>query len=112
MHLPLSLSAWPGDGFNDALKQELQTRDKSELPLQQGIRHGNITGSSAFSVLPISADERNGAIQAKVGIFYTSIVAGCSCADDPTPVGEINEYCEVLISIDKQDARAEVRLLD
>ena len=45
------------------------------------------------------------------GIFYTGVVAGCSCADDPTPVEEQHEYCEVLIEINRATAEAVIRLL-
>ena len=45
------------------------------------------------------------------GIFYRSVIGGCSCADDPTPVDEQAEYCEVVVEIDKVTAEAKVTLL-
>ena len=33
--------------------------------------------------------------------FDTSLIAGCSCADDPTPVEPQPEYCEVELQIEK-----------
>ncbi|MCW9015161.1 MAG: hypothetical protein OQL06_15445, partial [Gammaproteobacteria bacterium] len=47
----------------------------------------------------------------KTGIFYSGIIAGCSCADDPTPTDEITEYCEVLFEINKQSAETRITLL-
>jgi hypothetical protein len=47
----------------------------------------------------------------KAGIFYTGVIAGCSCADDPTPVDELNEYCVVQFDIDRMTAETTVRLL-
>ena len=41
----------------------------------------------------LSASEDAGLLRVKAGIFYTGIIAGCSCADDPTPIDELNEYC-------------------
>ena len=42
-------------------------------------------------------------VQAKVGVFFSEIVGGCSCGDDPITV---NAYCEILVSIDKKTAQA------
>jgi len=39
-----------------------------------------------------------------VGVFFQSVIGGCSCTDDPTPASEINEYCEALLEIDKATA--------
>ena len=43
--------------------------------------------------------------------LYSGIIAGCSCADNPTPVSELNEYCEVQLEIDKKTAETKVALL-
>jgi hypothetical protein len=43
----------------------------------------------------ISRADQPDCIQVKAGLLYTGIIVGCSCADDPTPVDEINEYCEM-----------------
>jgi len=50
-------------------------------------------------------------IRVKAGIFYTGVIAGCSCADDPTPIDEQNEYCVVQFDIDRTTADATVTLL-
>jgi len=34
-----------------------------------------------------------------IGVFYHSLIAGCNCADDPTPVDKINEYLTLNIVI-------------
>ncbi|MEZ5541890.1 MAG: hypothetical protein R3F42_07590 [Pseudomonadota bacterium] len=49
-------------------------------------------------------------IHARAGLFYTGIIAGCSCADDPTPVEEQAEYCVVDITIDRLTGAATIRL--
>jgi len=59
----------------------------------------------------MNASEEADFIHAKVGIFYSGIIAGCSCADDPTPISELNEYCEVQLAIDKNTAEATVTLV-
>jgi hypothetical protein len=56
----------------------------------------------------INVTEDEAAIHVTAGIFYKGIMAGCSCADDPTPVGENPEYCEVRIDIDRVTAETTV----
>jgi hypothetical protein len=56
------------------------------------------------------ADEA-GFIRVKTGIFYSGIIAGCSCTDDPTPMSELAEYCVVQFDIDKKSAETTVTLL-
>lgn len=107
-----SRAAWGTPAFNETLKQELQQLDPAQLPLQQGLsRTSYATDSPHTAVIMGVADDAH-FIRAKVGIFYAGIIAGCSCADDPTPVTEETEFCEVLVAIDKVTADARVTLLD
>ena len=55
---------------------------------------------------------RANSILVKAGIFYTGIIAGCSCADDPTPLDEQNEYCELELNINKETAETTIVLLE
>jgi hypothetical protein len=59
----------------------------------------------------ISVVDEPARLRVKAGLFYTGIIAGCSCADDPTPVDEVSEYCEVCIEIDRDTTEATVTLL-
>jgi hypothetical protein len=63
-------------------------------------------------VVVLGVAEEPDYIRVKAGIFYQGIIAGCSCADDPTPVGEQTEYCVVQFDIDKQTAEARITLLE
>ncbi len=110
MHFPESLQAWPDDNFDETLKTELEALDKLQLPLQQGLNQSSHVGPSPFSTMVLSTSEHPEYILAKAGVFYTGIIAGCNCADDPTPVDEISEYCEVRITINKQTARTRIEL--
>lgn len=62
------------------------------------------------TALLLAAEADAGTIRAKVGIFFASLVAGCSCADDPTSGDEQAEYCEALVEIDRETAAARVTL--
>ena len=52
-----------------------------------------------------------GCPEIKLGVFYKGIVTGCSCADDPTPNNESNEYCVVQLLLDKEDASVDIQIL-
>jgi hypothetical protein len=110
LRLSKSLGAWGTPDFNAVLKGELEQLGAEQLPLQQGLSAGSYALDTRLSVMIIAVSEQAGVIRAKAGIFYTGMVAGCNCADDPTPVEEHSEYCEVEVEIDRTTAAATVVL--
>ena len=108
--LAKALAAWNSPEFKDALKLEMEKLDSQQLPLQQGLTTGSYVTDSKISVMIISVADKVSFIGVKAGIFYSSIIAGCNCADDPTPVDENSEYCKVLVTIDKSTAETTVVL--
>ena len=110
--LPHSLNAWGTPGFNDVVKHEIEQLDATLLPLQQGLARSSHVTDRPLQAMVIGAHEEAGLIRVKAGIFYTGIIASCSCADDPTPIDELTEYCVVQIDIDRTTADATVTLLD
>ncbi len=112
MYLIESLRAWGTPAFGETLKRELEQLDAARLPLQQGLSRTSYATDSPRTAIVIGATEGTQSIHARVGIFYAGIIAGCSCADDPTPVNEENEYCEVHVDIDKATGAATVTLID
>jgi hypothetical protein len=110
--LPQSRENWDTDAFDSVLKQELYSLDADMLPLQQGLRHSSYAVSDKLTITILNKNEDDENIIVKVGLFYNGIIAGCNCADDPTPVDEINEYCDALICINKQTAEATARLVN
>ncbi len=111
MQLTASLDAWGTTAFETTLKHELEQMDVSLLPLQQALTQSSYTSGEKRSVRLIRVTDDVDAIHVKTGIFYTGIIPGCSCADDPTPMSEINEYCEVQFDIDKKSAETAIILL-
>ncbi len=111
MQLSQSLAAWKTPDFNAVFKAEVKRLDPDLLPLQQGLAHSSVAKADdlAISILETGASECE--IQIRAGLLYAGIIAGCSCADDPTPIDEINEYCEVSFVIDRQTGAAKVTLL-
>jgi hypothetical protein len=110
--LTLSLQAWNTDAFIAILKQEICSLDAGLLPLQQGLKYSSIANAQNLSVSVLKAEDDEDHIFVKAGLFYTGIIAGCNCADDPTPVDENNEYCEILLCINKKTAETTVSLID
>jgi len=106
-----TLNAWGTPDFNDTLKKEIEQIDAAQLPLQQGLSTGSYAIDDKINVMIISVSEAAGSIRVKAGIFYSGIIAGCSCADDPTPVNKESEYCVVQLDINKQTAATTVVLL-
>lgn len=111
IRLDKALSAWGAPGFEAALKQEIAQLGAGQLPLQQGLSTGNYVASGPITVVINSVAELEEIIRVKAGIFYQSVLAGCSCAGDPTPVSENNEYCEVQLDVDKATAATAVTLV-
>jgi len=108
--LAKSLSAWGTPAFNDVLKKEIECLDAQCLPLQQGLLHSSYATDSDFNVMIINAREEQDFLHIKAGIFFSGVIAGCSCADDPTPVPEQSEYCEILVDIKKTSAETFISL--
>lgn len=112
MKLTKSLSAWGYPDFKTVLQKEIQTIDPALLPLQKGLSLSSYVSEKPFHVTILNVNDSDKLITAKTGIFYTGIIAGCSCADDPTPQDEQQEYCEIQFSIDKTSAQVTFFLLD
>ena len=106
-----SLKAWGSDGFRDALKNEIAQLDVEQLPLQQGLKHSSHAVYDAPGVVILSVTEYEDYIRVKTGVFYSGIISGCSCADDPTPTDMVPEYCELQLDINKATANTSVFLL-
>lgn len=107
-----SARAWGTPAFSEVLKREIERLNSDHLPLYQALSVGSHVLEDSLSATVIAVAEAGDAIRAKVGLFYSSLLTGCACADDPTPVNENNEYCVVQFEIDKASGEARVRLLE
>ncbi len=83
-----------------------------QLPLQQGLKAGSYILDEQRSVMVLSVVDDGDLIRARVGVLYSGVIAGCSCADDPTPVEAANEYCELWLALDKRTGAGDVGLVD
>ena len=110
--LAVAHKAWGTPGFEAALKEEIQGLDTRMLPLQQGLSQSSHVSDATISAVILGVTETPEFIRVKTGIFYAGIIAGSCCNDDPTPVDEITEYCEVMFEINKATAVTVATLLD
>lgn len=112
VRLAKSLNAWGTGEFQQTLVEEIEQLSVRQLPLQRGMSTSSYAIDDNLKAMILSVSEGKKFIRVKAGIFYKGIIPGCSCADDPTPVDENNEYCEVLLDIDKETAGTEVMLVE
>ena len=110
--LTKTIQALKSDSYKKVAKEEIQNIEPDLLPLQQGLSLSSYVGKSPISVVILNMTEEINTLNIKTGIFYTGIIAGCSCSDDPSPTDEQNEYCELQFCINKDTAETEVRLLN
>jgi len=100
-----ALRDWTTDSFKQTLKNEIENLKTGNLPLENGILQGGRIDDSNVTAIILNSTENLSVIKTRAGIFFTEVVGGCNCNDDPI---EINAYCEIRISIDKTTANADI----
>jgi hypothetical protein len=111
IQLTKAVTAWGSNLFAETLKQEILRLDTGLLPLQQGMTYGNHASDENLTVMILNVSDDKHSIHAKTGIFFTGIISGCQCADDPSPDNQQPEYCEVMFDINKETAETVMHLL-
>lgn len=106
------LKAWGTPDFERVCKHGIQKIDAELLPLQEGLSQSSHVSGANINVVILNITETSNIIHVKTGIFYAGIIAGSCCADDPTPISEQTEYCEVQFDIDKVTAEATITILE
>jgi hypothetical protein len=114
--LARSAAAWNSPAFGSILVDEIQAlgpdHPKLQPLLQAGLLQTSAVAEVALAAHLLSSREQDGHIRVHLGVFYAGIIAGCSCADDPSPVDTITEHCELLLDIDLATGRARATLRD
>ena len=116
LRLVRSAAACQGAGFDKTLARELEAlgplHPALQPLLQAGLSRSSAVADEPITVSVLGSDEEEGQIRARLGVFYGGIIAGCNCADDPTPVDSLPERCELLLDLDCASGAARLRLLD
>lgn len=111
IRLPLSLAHWRHDDFNEVFVTELAGLTADQLPLYQLMALGSMISDEAPKFMINGSDEDSSTITVRTGVFFSSIIAGCSCADDPTPIDLNTEYGELAFTISKADAQTVISVV-
>lgn len=107
-----AVAAWDTPDFPSVLQCELESLPAGALPLQRCLAAGSHVLPLPVKVTLLKAEESGGSLYIRAGVFFKSTVAGCSCADDPTPSNELDEYGRISIEIDMKTAAAIISPLD
>jgi hypothetical protein len=102
-----SLRTWNTAAFAGTLKADILALGAGVLPLHEAAAGGCIDeGDIEITVLGSSDSATE--IHANVGIFFSEVIAGCSCGDEPSVS---NAYCELRVSIDKGSGQARFEVI-
>lgn len=112
IRLDAAIAAWGSPDFKNVLQAELMRADALTAPMQQGLARGSLALAAGAELLLLQRLEDADTLTVKAGICYLSTIPGCACENDPTPMGELPEYIELLISIDRRSGEATIRLLE
>lgn len=96
---------WDGDAFARALKQEIESLPPATLPLSSGLTQGGQIDDIRRTAMVLQAQDEGEFAVGRVGVFFTEVVGGCSCGDEPM---DVNAWCELLVSFDKRTAVAHI----
>lgn len=97
------MDSWGTTVFENCLIDEIMALKTGVLPLQQCLRQGDMAAEQANKVSVLSCDETDESIRVKLAVFFTEIISGCSCGDEPAM---LDGYGEVVLIIDKQSSDA------
>jgi len=98
--LPNSRDAWGTPAFARTFCHEVAQLPPGTLPLQLALRMGSHVLDNTPKVMLLSSQHDEHLYRVKAGVFFSSVMAGCNCADDPSPVDQHEEYCELQFEID------------
>ncbi len=110
--LPNTLLAINLPHFKTTFVKELSTVNKNLLPLQRALSHSSYLSNEPFQVIYMSHQLTADELLIKTTIFFTGIIAGCSCTDDPTPQDTQTEACELLVIVNRDTAQTTFTLID
>lgn len=68
-----------------------------QLPLQAGCNQGGMIDADDLVISVLEMQRRPQKLSARVGVFFTELVGGCNCHDDPS---RSNAYCVLEVAID------------
>ncbi len=83
-----------------ALQRDLNAIDSGLLPLAQAMQHGSMPVSGSHRALVHAVQSDGQRITARGMLLFHSVEAGCACENDPTPMNELQEQADFVITLD------------
>jgi len=74
------------------------------LPLRHGCEQGGLVDDHDISASVLGVEQTPDHVTARVGVFFTEIVGGCNCHDDPL---QASAYCVIEVRIDRTTGATE-----
>ena len=91
------------------LVSAIKALPRGSLPLQACCEQGGLADDHVISVSLLDMQHGRERIVARVGVFFTEVVGGCNCHDDPL---EANRYCVLEVVIARPHGDAEFTPLE
>lgn len=107
--LKKTLADWNSNTLKETLAAEVISLGLDTIPLYLATEQGGLINEDSISLSILSKSEKDHYINIKAGFFFTEIVGGCNCDDDPS---ETNIYCVLSIKINKKTASCEFSIED
>ncbi len=101
--LKASIADWGSDRFATTFKHEVERLKNGDLPLTQGASISGYVDDEHLSVIMKHYSETDDELIVEFGIFFSEIIAGCSCGDDAP---KENSYCDMRAVINKESTEA------
>ena len=89
----------------ECLQQVLRSLPPEALPLREACLHGGMIDASALTLSVLEVARTADGMEARLGVFFTERVGGCSCHDVPV---ETAAYAEIALAV--QTTTGEFRL--
>jgi hypothetical protein len=105
-----AIEAWPGTRFKQLLTAQLMQLNLDQIPLQKALSQGSFATLDNLQFTINNSELNEDLLTVRVGVFFSSILAGCNCSDDPSPVDLINEYCELELVINRLTGQGQFKL--
>lgn len=96
------------DALIRTLKRELESGVGATLPLDQGTGEGGYSDASNLQVTVLGIDQDDDILHARIGVFFTEIVANCGCGDEPV---HKPAYCQMALRIERSTGATTASLI-
>ncbi|HIB28239.1 MAG TPA: hypothetical protein EYO47_03070 [Candidatus Thioglobus sp.] len=101
-----ALDSWDTDDFARVFKQTFNALSLKDLPLMDCCTHSGVIDEASIESTILTSSATQKTISLKIGVFFSEILSGCACSDDPSQAMILeNSYCELLVEINRSDAQ-------